>query len=62
MRKPLFDTKTLNFSELLGNSKIYQVPKFQRSYSWTEENWEDLWNDIIDLKKEKKCRYNICYQ
>lgn len=50
MSKPLFDTKTLNFSELLGNSKIYKVPRFQRSYSWNESNWEDLWLDIIGLK------------
>ncbi|HPC38761.1 MAG TPA: DUF262 domain-containing protein [Exilispira sp.] len=50
MPKPLFDTKTLNFSELLGNSKIYKVPRFQRSYSWDESNWEDLWFDILALK------------
>ncbi|HOK98059.1 MAG TPA: DUF262 domain-containing protein, partial [Bacteroidales bacterium] len=52
MLKPLFDTKTLAFSELLGNSKIYKVPRFQRSYSWDESNWEDLWLDIEALKND----------
>jgi len=54
MPKPLFDTKTLNFSELLGSSKIYKVPRFQRSYSWDESNWEDLWMDILTLKNNEE--------
>ncbi|HOL87263.1 MAG TPA: DUF262 domain-containing HNH endonuclease family protein [Defluviitoga tunisiensis] len=54
MPKPLFDTKTLNFLELLGNSKIYKVPRFQRSYSWDESNWEDLWLDILALKNNEE--------
>jgi len=44
--KNIFDTKTVTFTELLGNGKIYKIPSFQRDFSWTEENWEDLWNDI----------------
>ncbi|MCX7727577.1 MAG: DUF262 domain-containing protein [Chitinispirillaceae bacterium] len=58
MPKPLFDTKTLNLAEVLGNSKIYNVPRFQRSYSWKEANWEDLWLDILALKNnEEKVHY-----
>ena len=38
----LFDTKTQNFQELLGNGKRYKVPEFQRDYSWEEEQWQDL--------------------
>lgn len=35
--------------ELIGNGKSYRVPPYQRDYSWSEEQWEDLWNDIQDL-------------
>ncbi len=42
----LLDTKTVNLNEILGNGKIYKVPQFQRDYSWGQDNWEDLWNDI----------------
>jgi uncharacterized protein with ParB-like and HNH nuclease domain len=42
----LLDTKTVNLNDVLGNGKIYQVPQFQRDYSWEQDNWEDLWNDI----------------
>ncbi len=45
--KNLLETKSLSLQELLGNGKIYKIPTFQRDYSWKEENWEDLWNDII---------------
>lgn len=45
----LLDTRTTSFGDLIGNGKIYRVPTFQRNYSWNEENWEDLWKDILAL-------------
>ena len=48
-RMNLLDTRTTNFGDLIGNGKIYRVPPFQRDYSWNEENWEDLWQDILVL-------------
>lgn len=46
----LLDTKTVNFLDLLGNGKTYQVPAYQRDYSWSQEQWEDLWNDIDERR------------
>jgi uncharacterized protein with ParB-like and HNH nuclease domain len=34
-----------NIYELFAG-KVFKVPDYQRSYSWTEKNWEDFWNDI----------------
>lgn len=45
----LLHTDTTSFSKLFGNGRIYRVPPFQRDYSWEEENWEDLWQDILAL-------------
>ncbi|NJO53173.1 MAG: DUF262 domain-containing protein [Leptolyngbyaceae cyanobacterium RM2_2_4] len=45
----LLDTRTTSFGDLIGNGRIYRVPPFQRDYSWSEENWEDLWQDILLL-------------
>lgn len=45
----LLDTRTTSFGDLISNGKIYRVPLFQRDYSWKEENWEDLWLDILAL-------------
>lgn len=58
MPKPIFDTKALTVAEILGNNKVYNVPQFQRSYSWDIEQWEDLWLDILELKKNEE---NIHY-
>ena len=33
----------------MGSDISYDVPPFQRDYSWTEENWEELWLDILGL-------------
>lgn len=49
-RTNLLNTRTTNLLELIGNGRIYRVPPYQRDYSWEEEQWEDLWNDIIDLR------------
>jgi uncharacterized protein with ParB-like and HNH nuclease domain len=41
-----------SFEELIGNGVKYLIPKFQRDYAWTLEQWEDLWADIQTLHKE----------
>jgi uncharacterized protein with ParB-like and HNH nuclease domain len=53
----LLDTKTLAFNDIIGNGKIYVVPQFQRDYSWDQDNWEDLWNDILTIYEEKDSHY-----
>lgn len=55
--KNLLDTKTSNLSEILGNWKKYKVPEFQRDYSWSEENWQDLWEDINNIEVENTDHY-----
>ena len=41
------------FKALMGNGIKYQVPRFQRDYSWDLEQWEDLWEDIENLNEEE---------
>lgn len=53
----LLDTRTTSFGDLIGNGKIYKVPDFQRDYSWKEENWEDLWQDILVLVDNESSHY-----
>ena len=48
----MLNTRTINYLELIGNGKSYRVPSYQRDYSWSEEQWEDLWNDIVELRSE----------
>lgn len=41
-----FNTKNDTLRKLLGNGLTYRIPRFQRDYSWGEEEWDDLWQDI----------------
>lgn len=53
----LLDTNTVNLNETLGNGKRFQVPLYQRDYSWDEDNWEDLWNDILNSYHDNTVHY-----
>ena len=53
----LLETKTVTFREIIGNGKKYAVPLYQRDYSWKEEQWEDLWLDIDNLKDKTDIHY-----
>lgn len=37
------------FQKLLDGKLQYRVPLFQRTYSWEEENWQRLWDDILEV-------------
>ena len=46
-----FNTSNQTYRKLMGNGLVYRVPMFQRDYSWTEEEWDDLWQDIVALQE-----------
>jgi len=46
-----FNTKNDTYRKLMGNGLTYRIPRFQRDYSWTQEEWEDLWLDILGAVK-----------
>lgn len=33
----------------MGNGLLYRVPAFQRDYSWSADEWDDLWQDLLTL-------------
>jgi hypothetical protein len=41
------------FQEMMSNGIKYQIPRFQRDYTWEQQHWEDLWSDIETLPKEE---------
>ena len=58
-RSNVLNTRTINYLELIGNGKHYRVPPYQRDYSWSEEQWEDLWNDLTDLREDPDERHYL---
>lgn len=44
------ETKQKQISEVFSNDRdlIYEIPKYQRKYTWGINEWELLFNDVID--------------
>jgi uncharacterized protein with ParB-like and HNH nuclease domain len=47
--KGIQGTSNKTYRQLMGNGLRYEIPKFQRDYSWEAEHWDDLWQDIRAL-------------
>lgn len=58
-KQNLLDTNTANVVELIGNGRIFRVPPYQRDYSWSEEQWEDLWTDVADLANKPEDKHYL---
>ena len=55
--KGIQNTITGNFSSIISNNRRFVVPKFQRDYSWSSEQWDDLWQDIETMREEHDEHY-----
>ena len=34
-----------------GGDVHYVLPRFQRAYSWSDEHWQPLWDDVVNLQR-----------
>jgi len=55
--KGIQNTITGNFSSIISNNRRFVVPKFQRDYSWNNEQWDDLWQDVETMINEQDEHY-----
>lgn len=44
------------FQPIVEGTKQYLVPLFQRAYSWTQKEWEVLWEDLLYLAENERPR------
>lgn len=42
-----FQAEPVTINALLSVSKQYFIPRYQREFSWTKENIDELWSDLI---------------
>lgn len=47
--------------ELLGGEKQYQIPLYQRTYSWGREQLDKLWEDILQLAEDRMTRPDLTH-
>jgi uncharacterized protein with ParB-like and HNH nuclease domain len=45
----------------MGNGMRYEIPKFQRDYTWQAEQWDDLWQDILSLVRNEETEHYLGY-
>lgn len=50
-KKVYLDPENKTFSEVMSNNKSYEVPPFQRDYTWEDEQLDELWQDIQHMKE-----------
>lgn len=43
-----FKSTTRTIRDMLSLKRRYIIPRFQREYSWSDEELKDLWNDLLD--------------
>ena len=47
----IFKPQSLTIKSLFGNpDALYQIPRYQRPYSWGDEQLEKLWDDLIEAQ------------
>lgn len=44
----------VTLAELFGTQRRYEVPRFQRDYAWENEQWEDLFVDVLRVAQDPK--------
>ncbi|HNK59773.1 MAG TPA: DUF262 domain-containing protein, partial [Leptospiraceae bacterium] len=54
----IFKPEAKNLKSLFGNvDSFYEIPDYQRPYSWEKEQIEELWDDIIDAWSKNEDTY-----
>lgn len=52
-----FNTENNSFSKLISDRVVFKIPKFQRDYSWGNDEWSELWEDIDTSLREDEAHY-----
>jgi uncharacterized protein with ParB-like and HNH nuclease domain len=48
----IFRPSSLTIKQLFGNTdSLYQIPRYQRPYSWGDDQLEKLWDDLLEAKE-----------
>ena len=50
----------LKLPELFANM-AFRIPSYQRGYAWGKKQWDDLWDDIMEIEKDNNGEYRRHY-
>lgn len=49
--------QSVTLSTLLGGDHRFEVPDYQRQYSWKKEQWETFWRDIQNIERKDETHF-----
>lgn len=52
-----FSATNETFKNVFAKGVVFEVPPFQRDFSWTTDELDDLWEDLVAAKSEKSSHY-----
>lgn len=55
-----FQAEPVTINTLLSVNKQYFIPRYQRDFSWTKENIDELWSDLINSIEKDENGNLIC--
>ncbi|WP_413467557.1 DUF262 domain-containing protein [Metabacillus niabensis] len=44
---------------MIEGTKQFVIPLFQRTYSWSNQQWNQLWEDILDIRQKKFMKISL---
>lgn len=54
LMEDIFKPTSFTIKQLFGNTDaLYQIPRYQRPYSWGDEQLENLWEDLHDAQENE---------
>lgn len=59
--KGIQGTSNDTYRKLMGSGLKYDIPKFQRDYSWESQQWDDLWQDILLILNNEENEHYMGY-
>ena len=55
-----FQAEPVTINTLLSVNKRYFIPRYQRDFSWTKENIDELWSDLVSSIERKDDNTLVC--
>ena len=49
-------------ADTLDLKRKYVIPRFQREYSWENDELQELWDDLLDCLDRKSTRLNSSHR
>lgn len=47
------EASEMSIDKVIRQNEVFDVPSYQRRYSWSEQQWEELWRDLKSIERDE---------